>query len=157
MSLFKSEIVVTPNIIGVQDGSAAAAGSEGEYIITLVAVGAPVSLTTATPANVASVVLTPGDWNVDGNINFTAASATVANGSLWVGGINTTSATIPTDGTEVQLNPGASTTTSFKDGVTIINKRVSVTTTTTVYLVAEVTFTAGTVGGYGKIAARRVR
>lgn len=157
MGLFSSETIVTPNIIGAVNGTAAPAGAVGEYVLTTVAVGSAVALTTATPANVGSVSLTAGDWTLEGNINFTAASATVANGSLWVGSINVTSATISTDGAEVQLNPGASTTTSFKDGVSIPQKRVSLTATTTIYLVAEATFTAGTVGAYGKISARRVR
>jgi hypothetical protein len=157
MSLFRNETVYTPNVVGVQDGSSAQAGSVGEYVITTVAVGSPVSLTTVTPANIASVSLTPGDWDVDGNVNYVATSATTANGSLWVAAIDATSVTLPTDGTEVQLNPGANTTTSFKDGIVFPRKRISITTTTSVYLVTEVTFTAGTVGGYGMISARRVR
>jgi hypothetical protein len=157
MSLFRNETVYTPNIVGVQDGTSAQAGSVGEYLSSLVAVGAPVSLTTATPANVTSLSLTPGDWNLDGNINFTAAAATTADGALWVGAINTTTATVSTDGSEVQLNPGVNTTTSFKDSITIPMKRVLITTTTIVYLVVEATFTAGTVGAYGKLSARRIR
>jgi hypothetical protein len=157
MSLFKSENVVTPNIVGVQDGSNATTGSVGELVFSNIAVGSAVSLTTATAANVTSISLTPGDWDVDGNVNYAAASATTATGALWVSGINTTSATIPTDGTEVQTAATAITTTSFKEGITLARKRVSLTTTTTVYLVAEATFTAGTVTGYGHIHARRVR
>lgn len=157
MSLFKNEIIATPQIIGYVDGSAAPAGQIGEHILSILAVGSSVSITTATPKNVLSISLTAGDWNVDGNVNFTAAAATTAAGALWTAGINATSATIPTDGTEVPILVPAETTATYLNSITIPKKRISLTTTTTVYLVAEATFTAGTVGGYGKLSARRVR
>jgi hypothetical protein len=151
--------VVTPSagIAGLTAGAAASAGIVGQVISSAVAVGSPVSLTNATPANVTSISLMAGDWDVDGNVNYTASSASTAAGSLWVAGINTTSATIPTDGSEVQQLATALTTTTFKSGVSVTRKVINVSTTTTVYLVAEATFTAGTVGAYGTITARRVR
>ena len=157
MSLFKGEYIFTPKIVGFSDGSLAAAGQVGEVIQSLVAVGSPVSLTTATPANVTSVALTAGDWDVEGNVNFTAASATTAAGALWVAGINSTSATLPTDGSEVQEQAVALTTTTFKSGIGTPPKPIRIAAATTIYLVAEATFTAGTVGAYGVLTARRVR
>lgn len=157
MGLFSSEIISTPQIQGVSNGSAANTGFIGEYVSSLIAVGSAVSLTTATPKNITSISLTAGDWDVEGNINLNATSATVASGSLWVGGINTTSATIPTTGAEVQESIPTVTTTSFKTSIATPPQRISITTTTTVYLVAEATFTAGTVTGYGILGARRVR
>lgn len=157
MGLFKSEIVVTPNIVGVGDGSAASAGDVGELIFSSVAIGSASGLTTATAANVLTLSLTPGDWEVSGNVNFTAASATTAAGTLWEAGVSIVSATLPTDGTEVQKLSVALTTTSFKDSLVVPAKRISLTSNASVYLVAEGTFSAGTVGGYGHLHARRVR
>ena len=143
--------------VGYTGGSAAAAGKVGEVISSAIAVGSAVSLTTATPANVTSISLTAGDWDVSGNCNFTAASATTALGSVWAAGISTTSATLPTDGTEAPVFVPLITATSFKTHGTVSVKQVNVSSTTTVYLVCEATFTAGTAGGYGDIRARRVR
>jgi hypothetical protein len=142
---------------GVTDGSSAAAGTLGEFVGSKVAVGSAVSLTSATPANVTSISLTAGDWDVRGLVDFAGASATVVASSLWVFGINTTSATIPVDGTEAQLGVPALSTTSFMVGSGCVYVRLNITTTTTVYLVAEATFTAGAVAAYGSMTARRVR
>jgi hypothetical protein len=157
MSLFKSEIIVTPKIIGVGDGTAASAGQVGEHPATLVAVGSPVSLTTATAANVITLSLTPGDWMVGGNVNFTAAGATTAAGASFLGGATTTSATIPVDGSECIEYIGAITTGTYLAGIPIPMKRVSLTTTSNVYMVAKATFSAGTIGAYGRFVAWRVR
>lgn len=157
MGLFKSETIVSPNIVGATSGAAAAAGSQGEVISAIKAVGSPVSLTTATAANVTSVALTAGDWDVEANVNFIGTSATTAAGGAFTVGISTTTATLPTDGSEVQLGVPAVTTTSFKDGISVSRKTITVSTTTTVYLVALGTFSAGTLGAYGAITARRVR
>lgn len=125
----------------------------GEYIESLIAVGSAAALTTNTTLNVTSISLTAGDWDVSGNVNFTDGTATVAARS---GGITTTSATIPTDGSEVYLGANVVGSTEL-NSVTPSIKRVSIAGTTTVYLVARATFTVGTVSAFGKISARRVR
>lgn len=142
-----------PDIVGTATNDAAATGSRGESATTKVATGSPVSLTTATPANVTSVSLTAGDWDVDGNINYNVTTGTV---TVWVGGINTTSATLPTDGTEVYSGVQL-TALSEKNGMTIPRKRISLSGTTTVYLSTTVTFAAGTLSCFGSIYARRIR
>lgn len=140
-------------VVGTATNDSAAAGGIGEYVESLVATGSAVSLTTATAANVTSISLTAGDWTVSGNINFNATTATVTG---CVGGILSTSATLPTDGSEVYSGVQL-TAFSTTDGVTLQNKRFSLSGTTTVYLVAKSTFSAGTVAAFGKISARRVR
>jgi len=157
MSLFRREILVEPQIVGRVDGSAASAGQVGEYIQSVIPVGSGVSLTTATPANITSITLSPGDWDVEGNVSVSGTSVTTAAGNNWAGSINTTSATISTDGTEANEIPGVLTTTSVKQSIGISRKRISVTTTTTVYLVAQTVFSAGTMVGYGNLTARRER
>lgn len=140
-------------LAGSTTNDAAAAGNLGELIVSLIPVGSAVALTTATPANVASISLTAGDWDVRGNINFTSTSATMTAGS---GGTTSTSATVPTDGTEV-YDGVVATTTTLKSSITPHQKRFSLATTTTIYLVASKTFSAGSVSAFGSISARRVR
>lgn len=123
----------------------------GEVSTSLVAVGSAVALTTATPANVTSLVLGPGNWDVEGNVNFTAVGGTQTAAQA---GINTTSATLPTDGSEVYSGLQTAVITE-KDSITVPRKRIVVTSTTVVYLVAQVTFAAGTVGAFGLLSARR--
>lgn len=143
----------TGGIIGTTTNNNANAGSVGEYVESLIASGSAVSLTTATAANVTSISLTAGDWDVHGLVNYNASTATVTGASA---GISTTSATLPTDGSQaysgVQL-----TALSTSDSITLTRKRILISGTTTVYLVASSTFSAGTVGAFGTINARRVR
>jgi len=116
-----------------------------------------VSLTTATPTNVTSITLTAGDWDVSGSVNYVANTASAAVSSVWEVGINTTTATLPTDGTEAFFGIAAViATTSFNTSLAIPRKIINVSASTPVYLVAEATFTAGTVTAYGNITARRV-
>ena len=132
---------------------AAGAGEIGELIDSPIAVGSAVSLTSATAANVTSITLTPGSWLVHGHVNLSAGSATRTAASA---GISTTTATLPTDGSEVTSGI-QTTTTTHKDGITLQPKQVLVAagTTQVVYLVASATFSAGTVAAYGQISAIR--
>lgn len=138
-------------IVGATDGGNAAAGIWGEYQSSAIASGGAVSLTDATAANITSISLTAGDWDVEGNVNIAGATATYSQG---VAGISATSATLPTDGTEV-YSGAQFTLLSVTDGVALPRKRINVTVTTTVYLVGRASFSAGTMTGYGSITARR--
>jgi len=140
-------------IAGTATNDSAAAGQVGEFVQTLVATGAAVSLTTATPANVGSISLTAGDWDVEAGLNINFGSATTTASS---GGISATTATLPTDGSEAPIGVQMTTTTAIV-GRALQRKRVSIATTTTIYLVASATFTAGTAAAWGCINARRVR
>lgn len=143
----------TNGVVGTRTNDSATAGNVGETISSLVASGAPVSLTTNTTANVTSISLTAGDWDVEGNINAALGTATVTAAS---GGITTTSATVPTDGSEI-FGGVVVTLTSLSTTLSCPRKRISLAATTTVYLVARSTFSAGTVGTFGSLVARRVR
>lgn len=140
-------------VTGTTTNDSAAAGVVGEVVTSAVVAGSAVSLTTATGANVTSISLTAGDWDVSGNVNFSASSATVTGTS---GGVTSTSATVPTDGTEVYSGVQV-TLLSETDSVTLPMKRFSLSGTTTVYLVAKSTFSAGSVGAFGSIVGRRRR
>ena len=74
-------------VVGVTTNSNATTGYVGEYISSQVAVASAVALTTATPANVTSISLTAGDWDVDGVIDLNLSGATTTD---WTSGISTT-------------------------------------------------------------------
>lgn len=142
--------------VGVIDGSNAAAGTIGEVISSVIASGSAVSLTTAAPANVTSISLTAGDWDVAGVVNFlgTTISTTAVAGS--VNSTTATLASLPSTGrTDVSLfgTALANSAAATQTGPT----RFSLASTTTVYLVGQCTFTGGTCTAYGMIRARRVR
>jgi hypothetical protein len=137
--------------LGTATNDNASTGNIGEFVQSLVAFGAAVSLTTATSANVTSISLTAGDWDVEANINFSSSGAT---STASQGGIGTTTATLPTDGSQVYSGILAATAII---STTCPVKRISIAATTTVYLVASATFSAGTVSAFGNLVARRRR
>lgn len=146
-------IVAIGQIPGTATNDSAGAGKVGEIVQSLIGSGSAVGLTTATAANIANIGLTAGDWDVEGSVHFAGSSATETQKSA---GISTTTATIPTDGSE-GYSGAQTTTTTTKDSITLSRKRLSLSGNTTVYLVGSATFSAGSVGAFGGISARRVR
>lgn len=146
----------TSGIIGTTTNDSAAAGSVGEFISQTVASGSAVPLTTATAANIASISLTAGDWDVWGNIVFSPNAATTI--AQLFAAINTTSATLPTS-----PNGGAfqslelTFSTGGRNDLSAGMTRISVASTTTVYLIGRASFAVNTMSAYGFIGARRVR
>lgn len=140
---------------GTTTNDNAAAGIVGE-IITSAVVPTTVSLTTATTANITSISLTAGDWDVTGGVTFQTAVNTSV--TQIIGGISTTTATLGADGTYARSTfaavvPGA---VEYADQVAPVT-RLSLAATTTVYLVGQSTFTVSTQTAGGFIRARRVR
>lgn len=139
---------------GVSDGTAFTAGMVGEYVSSAVA-QATSGLSTGTATNVTSISLTAGDWDVYGAVSFGQVGAPTF--TRTIASITTTSATLGTQGdTRFDLPTGPSG--SADSTITIPSYRISVSSTTTVYLVGFANFTGGTSAGvYGRISARRVR
>lgn len=136
----------TAGIVGTTTNDNANAGSVGEYVT---ATGTGVSLSNGVLANITSISLTAGDWDVGGNIVY-SPSATMTN---IVAGASSTSATLP-------AAPMQSTFAVSGEGVASIVAplaRFSLTSTTTVYLVGGASFASGTCTATGIIRARRVR
>jgi hypothetical protein len=142
----------TAGIVGTTTNNNANAGSVGEFIP---ANASAVSLTTNVATNVTSISLTAGDWDVDGIIQIVPAGTTVV--TFINAGISTTTGTLPS------FPPGPfslDTNTSragFQQNVMPIRQRISVASTTTVFLVASITFTTSTCTANGFIRARRIR
>lgn len=150
------------NAKGSATNDSAAAGYVGELITATVASGSAVSLTTATSANVTSISLTAGDWDCTAQVVHNAAATTSI--TLLQIGISATTATLLTQaggsgiGTDplaiwrqAAAVPGGALTTNITD------VRVSLAGTTTIFLVANDTFTVSTLTAYGTLRCRRMR
>lgn len=145
---------------GTNTNDSASAGDIGEYASSTVASGSAVSLTNETAANVTSISLTAGDWDVSGIVSFSGPDTTNVN--YIIGSISTTSATLDTTpdrrfdagwGTGGTNPQGGGVLPSTHPGPT----RISISSTTTVYLVAQAKFQTNTLSAFGTIRARRVR
>lgn len=138
-----------------------AAADLGTLVTSSVPSGSAVSLTTATPANVTSITLTPGDWDISGVLDFNpAATTSVTN---MTASVSLTSATLSgqTGGSGLGTDPTmiwnqAASVPAGVCGLEVPAVRLSITKTTTVYLVAQATFTVSTMSAYGTIRANRV-
>lgn len=125
---------------GVTDGSDAAAGRIGEY---LTATAGPTPVSNNALANVVSLSLTPGDWDVSGGVVFAAGAGTHGYFGVGVAGVDViSSATFPTS--------------AFQQAMATTTRRYNVTAPTTVWVVAQTGFT-GTMTATGTIRARRMR
>lgn len=143
------------DIKGTNTNDSAATGDVGEYVESnITSFGGSLSDTVA--ANLTGISLTAGDWDVSGvvYVAFTAGGNSI---TQLIGAISTTSATLPSLGQQasivgVTLNPGTSTV-----SVVCPEVRLSLSSTTTVYLVVRASFASGTLQSAGKISARRRR
>ena len=140
---------------GTTTNDNAAAGFVGELIESEILVGSAVPQTTGTSVNITSVSLTAGDWDVFGSYFTNMAGGTTPTG--FEVAIHTVSATLPTrpnKGAGVMMNCSG---VGQNYGMPVGRKRLSLSGTTTVYLVASASFTGSTLSGYGYLGARRVR
>jgi len=151
-----SSTIITPDIVGVVDGSAAAAGSVGEYLNTVVLVGAAVSLTTTVSTDIAILSLTAGDWDVWGSVWTNPNAATTTQGMAgWISTVSATLPIAPNEGANAKFS--VSSVAGAANGFSVGQKRISLAGTTNVYLSMASTFAVNVMSGYGFIGARRVR
>jgi len=148
--------------MGISSQAIAAAGG-----LTLASLAAGVSqttvatpgatLTTATPANVTSKSLAAGTYLVWGIVDFALTAATTTE---FRSGLSVVSATLPTQPGGAGIGPDAlsilplvttllSDTLTDQAGPTI----VTLASTTTIFLVAQATFSAGSMTAYGTLSA----
>lgn len=143
----------TNSIVGTATNNNAVAGNVGEYISSTIASGSAVALSSTATANVTSISLTAGDWDVTGVVDYVMTTATATN---FLHGSSVTSATLGAQDTYSQ-KPFAFVGSSATLGDDIPVTRISLSATTTIYLVAQATFSGGSIGAYGTIRARRIR
>jgi len=141
----------TSGIIGTTTNDNAAAGSVGQEISSKVVRAAGITLTTAVVANLTTISLTAGDWDVGGNTVFenTAGAMTTTQSStnqtsLNLGGIEDRSY-LDTSGTYIIR------------GSNVPTSRVSLSSPATMFLVVAAHFSSGTTKVSGNLFARRVR
>lgn len=143
--------------IGVTTNSDAAAGQVGEYISSTLSFGSRTSLTNATAKTITSISLTAGDWDVGATVVFfPAATTAVTQMKATISLVNNT-----VDGTVDRASQSAFPS-GYVTGADITNihvpsARLSLASTTTVYIVGVSNFGTSTMEAYGMIHARRIR
>lgn len=136
---------------GTTAGGNAAAGYVGEVISSSIPLASAVSMSNGVAKDITSISLTAGDWNVYGNVLHICTVAGFTTTWSWV---SLTSATLP----DVSLTSEFSLGTGYTVwGANTPYFRVSVSSTTTVYLSGLANNGAGTITACGNIYARRVR
>jgi hypothetical protein len=141
--------------VGTKTNDDAIAGNVGEYVSSTVLVANAVSMVTNVGKTVTSITLTPGDWDVTGLVGSrTAATTSISHTSQSISLVDNTMGGI---GNETSRNNGAYVPGALSFlGVTPV-VRISIATTTVVYMVAHALFTIAAVDCYGVLRARRVR
>ena len=136
----------------------APAGDLGQYMVSTVAAGSAISLTNTTAADITSITLTPGDWDVTGVVAFVGNASTTV--TELIGAIGTTANTLVNDPAVERrafLNGGA----AYANGSYMTegpsSVRYTVAANTTIYLIAWAQFGTSTQSAYGSIWARRAR
>jgi hypothetical protein len=141
------------SLTGTATNDSAAAGKIGEYASSTVAAGSAVALTSGIAANVTTLALDPGDWDVSGHVSFKPAGTTSI--TAIVGSVSQASAA-QDDSNRFVLRGAPYVPGSDCAGATL-TQRISIAVPTTLYLVATAVFTISTMASYGTIRARRSR
>lgn len=116
-----------------------------------IATGVSVPINTATPNNVTSISLSAGKWSISGLVQF-KGNPTVSGPQI--ASISITSATNGTLGDNSASSVFLSTSFTVGDiSVVVPDYILTLVTPTTVFLVAQATFSGGTLSAYGRISA----
>lgn len=147
----------TLGIVGTTTNNNVNAGGVGEFVQSS-ATG--VAASTGATGNCTSISLTAGDWEVTGMLGTFPAGGTTT--SIVIGGISTASATLQniTAGPPAVVNAfihSSAVPAGFQYNATVPSTRISIASTTTVFLVHQVTFAVSTMQVGCQIRARRVR
>lgn len=154
---------LTGGILGSATNDAATAGNVGELLTTTVAAGGAVACgATTAGANVTSQSLTAGDWDVSGSCNVLGSTLI---GTVLSCGLGTSTNTQLTQaggggvGTDplTRLVAASQTFPNSATSVIVPPTRVTLASTTTIYLVGNHTYSSGSCTQYGTIRARRMR
>lgn len=142
---------------GEPSNGGATAGNIGEYVESILASGSAVSLVTATGKTVTSISLTAGDWDVNLTAYFIPGATT--NITLLQSSVSLVTNTIDgAIGRFVQAPYGVAGLVPAANISSIVAPyRLSLSATTTVFLVVQAAFTVSTLTACGIIRARRAR
>ena len=164
--LATSPAITTPTItnqVGSNGTTSATTGAVGEIISSTIALGSAMSVTDATALTITSILLSAGDWQVIGTINYLASAAAQVQ-FLYLASLSTSSSVDLTNGRYVACSGGGNAATGtglgtlLTYGITTSPVRFLVTSPTTINLVGQSHFTtSGTQTAYGTLFARRMR
>lgn len=144
-------------IPGTATNDSAATGYVGEFVTGTAAI---TSVTSGTAINLALVSLTAGDWDIEWQVTSTPNNNST-NISKIIGSVSTISATHSLTVGDAQIasfgSAGIVPQSGNANTLTGVSKRLSIASTTLVYLVGSTEFTVSTCQMVGIINARRVR
>ncbi len=142
-----------PVIAGVTDGIAAEVGMVGELLSASVAAIDAVSLTSTTAANIVTLNLSAGEWDISGMVAFDADPTTTTDYSKSsISLVSAVHGVIGTYCTQIAVPV------SIVDRAeTLPTTRIRLTASAPVYLVCQAEFAVSTLAAYGTLRATRVR
>ncbi len=152
-SVTTSTLTVTSSttLKGTATNDSAAAGNIGEYIESVVSgVSVPAS---GNNGNLTSINLTAGDWDVTSLLLLEPNGATTTEVETGITSSATGIGTVGNNRMDCPMPVAA----TRNAGCSVPVVRISINTTTTYYLNLEVTYSAATPKGDGRLSARRVR
>lgn len=134
----------------------ATAGNVGEYIESVIPVGSPISVVTGTAKTITSISITAGDWDIDVIGYFIPAATTAV--QFLTSGWSLTTNTLDTTAGRFNQNGYSSLVTGGPYMCSPVPPaRLSISSTTTVFMIGQANFTVSTMTAWGIIRARRVR
>lgn len=143
-------------LTGVNDGSDAPKGQIGEIISSVITTG--VTLATGTNSAITSLTLTPGDWDITGDVYFTASAGPTSVYAA-INTLPTTLPAVPLPG--INVSRSQITFLSAMAANQLLSLRPCraslVAPTTLYYLIAQANFSSGTATATGTMWARRAR
>lgn len=140
----------TGGVVGTTTNDSASTGYVGEAQESNIPLASAISILNSTPKTLTSISLTAGDWDVTGSIIFLPTG----NMSSALAGISLTNNVLPDPSRYTQVSTAAI---NGNQGLIAPATRISIASTTTVYIVGQCTFTTGAATFAGTIKARRVR
>ena len=152
LAAINGSISASTGIYATTGNVAISSGMIGEIISSSIPSVSSVSLSSTITSDVTSISLTPGNWKISGNVHFIETVATV---TAREAGINTVTATLPTDGSEA-YNGTQTTTTTTINTISLTDKYITVVSNTPIFISAQITFSAGSCQAFGNITACRI-
>lgn len=141
---------------GTATNDAASSGNIGEYVSSNITAGSAVSVSNGVAANVTSISLTAGDWDVWGSVVIWQGGGTTSTTIVaWTSSTSASEPTYPNFGGLGRWDGSVSGGFSVMAATGMM--RFSLSATTTIYLSTRQNFSGGTQSAYGFIGARRVR
>ena len=143
----------TGGIVGTTVADSAASGYVGEVISSTILAASAISLSNGVNANITSISLTAGDWDVYGNVYFICAGSTI----LLIAACTISTVSVTSNDSAYLFQTFPNPIAGNSTGIVAPTRRINISSTTTIYLVSGQTFSTSTLTGCGSIYARRMR